>query len=52
MHKKRFEVITRHCPLNKRKGFNNLEKAYSYYKKLPEHAQKESHIWFGHEVLL
>jgi len=47
-----FEVITRDYPLNRRKGFSNLEEAYTYYKKLPKHIQKESHIWFGHEVLL
>ena len=52
MPNKKFEVITRDYPLNKRKGFNNLEDAYSYYKKLPKHVQKESHIWFGHEVLV
>jgi len=35
MPRKRFEVITRDYPLNKRKGFGNLEVAYSYWKKLP-----------------
>ena len=48
----RFEVITRDYPLNKIKGFSNLEEAYTYYKKLPKYIRKESHIWFGQEVLL
>jgi hypothetical protein len=52
MSSKRFEVITRDYPLNKRKGFNNLENAYAYWKKLPKRIKKWSHIWFGLELLL
>jgi len=52
MPRKRFEVITRDYPLNKRKGFNNLEDAYIYYKKLSKRLRAKSHIWFDHEVLI
>ena len=52
MPRKRFEVVTWSFLKDEIKGFNNLDKACIYYKKLPKHLRIKSNIWFGDEMLI
>jgi len=52
MSSKRFEVVTRSFLKNEINGFNDLEEACIYFKKLPKYLRAKSNIWFGREVLV
>ena len=52
MPRKRFEVVSWSFLKNEIKGFNNLDEACIYYKKLPKHLRAKSNILFNHEVLV
>jgi hypothetical protein len=52
MPRKRFEVVSWSFLKNEIKGFNNLDEACLYYKKLPKNIRAKSNIWFDHEVLV
>ena len=52
MPRKRFEVVSWTFLKNEIKGFNNLDEACIYYKKLPKHLRTKSNILFDDEVLV
>jgi hypothetical protein len=52
MPKKRFEVVSWSFLKSEIKGFNTLDEACIYYKKLPKHLRAKSKILFDDEVLI
>jgi hypothetical protein len=48
----KFEVVTWSFLRDEIKGFNTLDEASIYYKKLPKYLRVKSNIWFGDEVLI
>jgi hypothetical protein len=52
MPRKMFEVVTWSFLKDEIKGFNTLDEACIYYKKLPKHIRAKSNVLFDHEVLV